>query len=160
MKNLHQMNPIIIHRDLKSLNIFVTKDHGKWKLKVADFGLSRSPDAGMMTTQLGTIVHYSLNIALDGSRTPRIQTIFQESWRILFWNSFVGNIGQKDTLLPFKITNGYIEACGDWQAETFTGEHQQGMPSWVDRVDEVVLAWWGWGKARFRWDLWKTENFT
>ena len=56
MKSLHSMKPSIIHRDLKSLNVFVTKKKGNWKLKVADFGLSRSPEAEMMTTQLGTIV--------------------------------------------------------------------------------------------------------
>ena len=61
------MKPIIIHRDLKSLNVFVTKQEGKWKMKVADFGLSRSPEAEMMTTQLGTIVYLYINIALDGT---------------------------------------------------------------------------------------------
>lgn len=37
------MKPIIIHRDLKSLNVLVTKIGNNWKMKVADFGLSRSP---------------------------------------------------------------------------------------------------------------------
>jgi serine/threonine protein kinase len=57
MEFLHSMKPIIIHRDLKSLNVFVVRGaKGEWKLKVADFGLSRSPETEMMTTQLGTIV--------------------------------------------------------------------------------------------------------
>lgn len=56
MHYLHSMKPIIIHRDLKSLNVFVTKVEKEWRMKVADFGLSRSPDTDMMTTQLGTIV--------------------------------------------------------------------------------------------------------
>jgi serine/threonine protein kinase len=51
------MKPIIIHRDLKSLNVLVAKsDKNEWKMRIADFGLSRSPEADMMTTQLGTIV--------------------------------------------------------------------------------------------------------
>ena len=50
------MKPVIIHRDLKSLNVFVAKEGEDFKMKVADFGLSRSPEAEMMTTQLGTIV--------------------------------------------------------------------------------------------------------
>ena len=54
------MTPTIIHRDLKSLNVFVTKENAQWKLKVADFGLSRSPEAEMMTTQLGTIVLFDI----------------------------------------------------------------------------------------------------
>ena len=56
MQFLHSMKPIIIHRDLKSLNVIVKKKGNNWKMKVADFGLSRSPEAEMMTTQLGTIV--------------------------------------------------------------------------------------------------------
>lgn len=54
------MRPVIIHRDLKSLNVFVTKENDAFKMKVADFGLSRSPEAEMMTTQLGTIVIFVL----------------------------------------------------------------------------------------------------
>ncbi len=53
---LHSMKPVIIHRDLKSLNVFVTMTNGKLVAKVADFGLSRSPEAEMMTSQLGTVV--------------------------------------------------------------------------------------------------------
>ena len=45
-------------------------------MKVADFCLSRSPQADMMTTQLGTIVTYLLNIALDGTITTIRKTVF------------------------------------------------------------------------------------
>jgi serine/threonine protein kinase len=64
---LHSMKPVIIHRDLKSLNVFVTMLNGKWVAKVADFGLSRSPEAEMMTMYLGTLVRKLINLALDGS---------------------------------------------------------------------------------------------
>ena len=56
MKFLHDMNPPIIHRDLKSLNVFIKKVDGLWTAKVADFGLSRTPDANLMTSALGTLV--------------------------------------------------------------------------------------------------------
>lgn len=45
-------------------------------MKVADFGLSRSPEAEMMTTQLGTIVKFTYNLALDGSLVTVIEAIF------------------------------------------------------------------------------------
>jgi len=43
MLSLHEMNPAIIHRDLKSLNVFMMQDKNEYIAKVADFGLSRSP---------------------------------------------------------------------------------------------------------------------
>lgn len=45
MKALHDMRPPIIHRDLKSLNVFIAQQNNDWIAKVADFGLSRSPEA-------------------------------------------------------------------------------------------------------------------
>lgn len=57
MEVLHFMNPPVIHRDMKSLNVFMTYRNNQWVGKVADFGLSRTPDADMMTSALGTLVN-------------------------------------------------------------------------------------------------------
>lgn len=54
------MKPPIIHRDMKSLNVFVSESKGKYLAKVADFGLSRSPESEMMTMYLGTLVEIFL----------------------------------------------------------------------------------------------------
>ena len=56
MLTLHLMKPPILHRDLKSLNVFIAKKNGQWTSKVADFGLSRCPDTALMTSALGTLV--------------------------------------------------------------------------------------------------------
>ncbi len=56
MNFLHTSQPIIIHRDLKSLNLLVDD---RWAVKVADFGLARfkasTGSAGLYTAQCGTM---------------------------------------------------------------------------------------------------------
>ncbi|CAN0458422.1 unnamed protein product, partial [Laminaria digitata] len=54
MQYLHGQNPVIIHRDLKSLNVLIDEN---WVTKVTDFGLSRFKATSVsekMTGQAGT----------------------------------------------------------------------------------------------------------
>jgi len=51
MVYLHTRNPPIIHRDIKSLNVLVTKD---WKSTIADFGLTKIKDKAMLSTRCGS----------------------------------------------------------------------------------------------------------
>ncbi|XP_074283956.1 uncharacterized protein LOC141608509 [Silene latifolia] len=50
MNYLHNCNPPIVHRDLKSSNLLVDKN---WSVKVADFGLSRVKHETYLTTKSG-----------------------------------------------------------------------------------------------------------
>lgn len=54
MNYLHTRDPILIHRDLKSLNVLLNRD---WMVKITDFGLSRFKPhslSDIMTMQCGT----------------------------------------------------------------------------------------------------------
>ena len=107
MKCLHEMRPTIIHRDLKSLNVFVCRVKDKWKMKVADFGLSRSPEAEMMTTQLGTIVkayiiqHWMAPQLLEGKQYSIKVDVY--SYGILLWEILVRKTPYSNLNSPMAI---------------------------------------------------------
>ena len=64
---MHSSDPIIIHRDLKSLNLLVDES---WAVKVSDFGLSRFKaitPSGLMTAQCGTF-HWMAPEVIAGHR--------------------------------------------------------------------------------------------
>ncbi|KAF1317273.1 Gpn-loop gtpase 1, partial [Globisporangium splendens] len=48
---LHSLDPIVLHRDLKSMNILLNK---QWHAKVADFGVARESSYRTMTAGVGT----------------------------------------------------------------------------------------------------------
>eukprot|EP01042_Synura_sphagnicola_P000002 gene2-2_t len=85
MAYLHSRNPVIIHRDLKSLNILVTES---WIAKITDFGLSRvstefgSRATDMMTGQIGTY-HWMAPEVISGTMYTGKADVF--SFSIIMW---------------------------------------------------------------------------
>jgi serine/threonine protein kinase len=66
MDVLHNWNPAIVHRDLKSLNLLVTTD---MRVKVCDFGLSRSTAGNLETFKklCGTFAYCAPEVCGHGS---------------------------------------------------------------------------------------------
>lgn len=72
MAYLHSARPPIIHRDLKSQNIFIMDD---WSAKIGDFGLSRfkaSSAGALMTAQCGTFHWMAPELISSFSYTEKV----------------------------------------------------------------------------------------
>jgi serine/threonine protein kinase len=83
MHFLHSRSPVIIHRDLKSLNLLVTES---WRVKVSDFGLSRfkaqSSSGSLYTAQCGTF-HWMAPEVIAGHRYTEKADVF--SFGVNLW---------------------------------------------------------------------------
>ncbi len=82
MQYLHRQNPIIIHRDLKSLNILIDEN---WVAKVSDLGLSRfkaPTKSEKMTGQAGTY-HWMAPEVINSQHYTEKADIY--SFGIIMW---------------------------------------------------------------------------
>uniref|UniRef100_A0A6B2KZP1 Protein kinase domain-containing protein n=1 Tax=Arcella intermedia TaxID=1963864 RepID=A0A6B2KZP1_9EUKA len=82
LKALHGNNPVILHRDLKSLNLLVSQD---WRIKLADFGLSRFATAENLETMKqmrGTYQYLDPEVYNGGTFAPASDIY---STTVIFW---------------------------------------------------------------------------
>jgi len=81
---LHTRTPPIIHRDIKSLNILVTRE---WKCTISDFGLTRIKDKAMLSTKCGSPAWTAPEI-LRGEEYNESADVF--SYGIVVWEIISG----------------------------------------------------------------------
>jgi mitogen-activated protein kinase kinase kinase 7 len=96
---LHSLQPVIIHRDLKSLNVLLTES---FNAKLSDFGLSRERDVEMtMTSGVGTLLWTAPEV-LRGEKYSEKADIY----------SFGVVLSELDTCLPPYSLNEESHAHG------------------------------------------------
>eukprot|EP00339_Tiarina_fusa_P004927 CAMPEP_0117026930 /NCGR_PEP_ID=MMETSP0472-20121206/19743_1 /TAXON_ID=693140 ORGANISM="Tiarina fusus, Strain LIS" /NCGR_SAMPLE_ID=MMETSP0472 /ASSEMBLY_ACC=CAM_ASM_000603 /LENGTH=482 /DNA_ID=CAMNT_0004734057 /DNA_START=39 /DNA_END=1487 /DNA_ORIENTATION=+ len=79
MMYLHTRTPPIIHRDVKSLNILVSRD---WRCTITDFGLTRIKDKAMLSTRCGSPA-WSAPEVLRGEQYDEKADVY--SFAIVMW---------------------------------------------------------------------------
>lgn len=111
MIHLHMMNPPIVHRDLKSLNLLVTAD---LRIKVSDFNLSKIVKDGTLSQHAASAAESNLMNprwlapeVINGSRYSVATDIFSFGvvmWEMLVWEAPWGN--KNDTAIRNEVKKG------------------------------------------------------
>eukprot|EP00002_Diphylleia_rotans_P040600 TRINITY_DN9669_c0_g1_i2.p1 TRINITY_DN9669_c0_g1~~TRINITY_DN9669_c0_g1_i2.p1 ORF type:complete len:1419 (-),score=212.66 TRINITY_DN9669_c0_g1_i2:308-4564(-) len=103
MSYLHSFKPPLLHRDLKSANILVTKD---FDIKICDFGFARMKSTSRTMTKCGTLAYEAPEVLLGRRYDEKIDVY---SFAILLWEIEAREQPYKAedaTSLPFTVTKG------------------------------------------------------
>lgn len=104
MHYLHTRDPILIHRDLKSLNVLLTRD---WSVKITDFGLSRFKPhslSDIMTMQCGTY-HWMAPEVINSTKYTEKADVY--SFAIILWEIYARAIPY-DGMQPVQVVAAVI----------------------------------------------------
>ena len=73
MVYLHEQEPPVVHRDLKSLNLLVAED---FTVKVADFGLSKATSGNSLNSKVGSLNWCAPEILLQSAPYTRSGDVY------------------------------------------------------------------------------------
>lgn len=68
---LHSNNPSIVHRDIKSDNILLKREGGRWIAKIGDYGTSKVLSK-LMTPNRGTLVYAAPEAQTTDQQSPKV----------------------------------------------------------------------------------------
>lgn len=104
---LHNMNPPLLHHDLKTQNILLD---GEFHVKIADFGLSKwrqlsvSKGSGSMSTEMGGTVIYMPPEEYEPSKSRRADVKHDMySYAIIMWEVLSRQIPYEEVTNPMQI---------------------------------------------------------
>jgi len=114
MLYLHLSNPVILHRDLKSDNLLVTRD---WTAKVGDFGLTRFLSEKKAMTQVGTPMWMAPEIIMGKKYTEKADVY---AFGIILWEILTRQEPYEEKE-PMQIV---VEVVNDGLRPTIPREHE------------------------------------
>mmetsp|Transcript_13243 Transcript_13243/g.37629 ORF Transcript_13243/g.37629 Transcript_13243/m.37629 type:complete len:845 (+) Transcript_13243:43-2577(+) len=97
MVYLHDQNPPVVHRDLKSLNLLVAMD---FTVKVADFGLSKATSGNSLNSKVGSLNWCAPEILLQSAPYTRAGDVY--SFGMVLWEMLTHEAPFKD-MHPLQI---------------------------------------------------------
>jgi serine/threonine protein kinase len=132
---LHTRRPSIIHRDLKSFNILLSKDPVHKRCKITDFGLARiRPHQTMMHSLVGTPNWQAPEMFLNDSpvytEKVDIYSLGLIFWEILNWSEKYPFYGLKEVDIFQQVRSGY--------RPSLTELRYDGYPEDIIRLIEIM----------------------
>jgi serine/threonine protein kinase len=103
MAYLHGLSPPIIHRDLKTSNILITKT---WIAKIGDFGISRESTNTTMTSSAGTPRWMAPEVMSSGYYSAKADIY---SFAVVMWEMAAKKLPFEESQFSFEIHKAVLD---------------------------------------------------
>ncbi|XP_026168630.1 receptor-interacting serine/threonine-protein kinase 2 isoform X2 [Mastacembelus armatus] len=139
---LHNMNPPLLHHDLKTQNILLD---GEFHVKIADFGLSKwrqlsvSKGSGSKPTEMGGTVIYMPPEEYEPSKSRRADVKHDMySYAIIMWEVLSRQIPFEDVTNPMQIMFSVLRGM---RPDTSLGSLPANIPSRETLISLMTCGW-------------------